>query len=122
MTADTGARPHPTAGEEVILPNIARNGDVVLSYREPMVEVRRGSRTVLSRRLFGWSAAAPGRSRQKRLRVVVVQRVRRRLLVAIPTRIDTHMRVVTEKPPVLVAALEVILVPRVLHLVVALPD
>jgi hypothetical protein len=60
VTPDTGARPHRPVGDEPNLPNVAQIGDVVLSYREPVFEVRRGSRAVLSRRVLRWSAVAPG--------------------------------------------------------------
>src|ERR1019366_6227065 len=50
VTPDTGARQHRAADDEPTLPGVAQSGDVVLSYREPIVVVRRGSGTGPSRR------------------------------------------------------------------------
>lgn len=58
--SDQGAPRHRAADDEPTLANLAQSGDVVVRYREPVVEVRRGTSTALSRPAPGWSAASAG--------------------------------------------------------------
>jgi hypothetical protein len=60
VTPDSGSPRHRTSDDEPTTANLAQRGDVVLRYREPVIELRVGSRTLLSRSVVGWSAVASG--------------------------------------------------------------